>query len=721
MANGKVLEALVSIAGQVDPSLQKSLKQASGQFSGVKKAAKVTGAVVTAGMAAATAATVKAVEAAASYETSFAKTETLLTGTSEELQEYSESILKMSNDTGVAAGELTETVYSAISAGIDQADAIEFAGQAAKLAEGGFTDAETAVDVMTTALNAYGLEADKAGQISDYLITTQNLGKTTVDELASSVGKVIPIASAYGVEMDDLSTAYAQLTAGGIATAEAGTYLKSMLNELGDSGSTVSAVLQDQTGMSFAELTESGKSLGDIMEILGDSVGGDAGAFNELWSSSEAGVGALSLLNGGVESYNETLDAMRNSSGATEQAYGTMTDTLDHQIEVIKNLGTNFMISLGQKVLPYVSEVAEKAIPLITEAMDGMMETVCPILEKIAGALFPILVDVVGEAGEIFQQVAPFIQQVMSGVLSVIRQLAPTIMNIVQTILPLVLDVLNQIMPILMEVISAVLPVIQQLIVALMPVIETLLQALYPVISLVGDLISVLLPPIVSIINSLIPIITFVANIVSTVLIAAIQALSPVINGIIGMVGSLADIFSTVFSGIVGVVSKPINAIIALVNSAINAINEISVDVPDWVPKIGGSHFGFNIPTIPTFATGGFTDGVSIAGEAGTEAIISFDPAYRSENLSYWAKAGQMLGATDSDLLSLVEDAGGYNGGTTQEVNLGGVTFAPNITIQGSATKEDVIEAIRDAEPEFFDLLEDFIKHRGDDSYEPAY
>ena len=116
---------------------------------------------------------------------------------------------------------------------MDQADAIDFVASALKLAEGGFTDAATAVDVMTTAINAYGLSADDAAQVSDYLITTQNLGKTSVGELASSLGKVIPIAAAYGVKMDDLCANMSLLTKNGIATAEAVTYTKAMLNEIG--------------------------------------------------------------------------------------------------------------------------------------------------------------------------------------------------------------------------------------------------------------------------------------------------------------------------------------------------------------------------------------------------------------------------------------------------------------------------------------------------------
>lgn len=194
--------------------------------------------------------------------------------------------------------------------------------------------------------------------------------KTTVDELATSVGKVIPLASAYGVEMDNLSAAYAELTKGGIATAEAGTYLKSMLNELGDSGSTVSTVLMEETGSSFSELMDMGYSLGDVMDVLGTSVGGSAGAFNELWSSSEAGIGALSLYNAGAEQFNTTLDAMQTSAGATSAAYATMTDTTAHAQEELSNAAANLQISIGQQINPLI----EKLYGLGTNMLNFMAE-----------------------------------------------------------------------------------------------------------------------------------------------------------------------------------------------------------------------------------------------------------------------------------------------------------------------------------------------------------
>ena len=122
------------------------------------------------------------------------------------------------------------------------------------------------------------------------------------------------------------------------------------------------------------------------------------------------------------------------------------------------------------------------------------------------------------------------------------------------------------------------------------------------------------------------------------------------------------------------------------------------------------------VPTtsVKWYAQGGFTDGISIAGEAGTEAVLSFDPAYRSQNLSYWAKAGQMLGV-NSDFIDLF--SGQTSGGNTTEINLGQVSFAPNITINGNASKDDIVAALKQEEPEFFDLLDEFIAKKQEESY----
>ena len=133
---------------------------------------------------------------AVDFESSFAKVSTLLDSNVVDFTQYKNELLDASSETKVAVDEFSEAVYSSISAGVDQKEAIQFTTDAMKLAKGGFTDGAKAVDVLTTAINAYGLEASDATRVSDLLITTQNLGKTTVDELASSMGTVIPVANA---------------------------------------------------------------------------------------------------------------------------------------------------------------------------------------------------------------------------------------------------------------------------------------------------------------------------------------------------------------------------------------------------------------------------------------------------------------------------------------------------------------------------------------------
>lgn len=314
------------------------------------------------------------VDIGASFETALAKVSTIADTSKVSVGDLNKQILNTSGSMGVAAADIAEAAYQAISAGQDTANAVAFAGQASKLAAAGFTSSSSAVDILTTALNAYGLSADQATHVSDVLLTTQNLGKTSVDELSSSMGKVIPLAAAYGVTVENLSSGLAVMTANGIATAEATTYTKSMLNELGDAGSTVGKILQKQTGKSFAQLNAEGKSLGDVLQILYQSVGGSSTAFAGLWSSVEAGTGALSLASGGAEHFNDVLSQMQNSAGATETAYETMTDTFQHKVETMQTAAQNFGITLYDSLESSLSDATQWGTDCLTQLTTALSE-----------------------------------------------------------------------------------------------------------------------------------------------------------------------------------------------------------------------------------------------------------------------------------------------------------------------------------------------------------
>lgn len=306
------------------------------------------------------------------FESAMAKVGTIADTTKVPLESLSSQVLQVSGDMHIGANEIAEAAYQAISAGQDTGNAVAFAGQASMLATAGFTSTTSAVDILTTALNAYGKGADEAGHVSDVLLTTQNLGKTSVDELAGSMGRVIPLAAAYNVSLENLSSGLAIMTANGIATAEASTYTKSMLNELGDTGSAVGKILQQQTGKSFAELNADGKSLGDVLQVLYDSVGGNATKFAGLWSSVEAGTGALSLASTGADKFNGVLQQMQADSNLTQTAYDTMTDTMAYKLDGVKTNAQN----LGAALFDAVSGRLGEGVALAGGYLQTLSESV---------------------------------------------------------------------------------------------------------------------------------------------------------------------------------------------------------------------------------------------------------------------------------------------------------------------------------------------------------
>lgn len=301
----------------------------------------------------------------AEFESSFAQVETIMDTSQMSVEDMKSSIQNLSSEMGVSASELSGAVYNAISATGDTANAVSLVGDATRLATAGFTDAESALSVLTTTINAYGMSAADAESISDSLIQTQNLGVTTIDQLASAMGKAISTASAYNVNLGNLESAYVSLTKAGISTEESTTYISSMLNELGDTGSEVGKILKKETGKSFGTLMKEGKSLGDVIEVLSDHVDGSAEALMNLWGSAEAGKAANAIVSQGLDTFNDNLEKLQNSAGTTEKAYSTMADTLEHKTQMVKTEAQNLAISIYEQIKPALSDIADAALEFI--------------------------------------------------------------------------------------------------------------------------------------------------------------------------------------------------------------------------------------------------------------------------------------------------------------------------------------------------------------------
>jgi len=357
---------------------------------------------------------------------------------------------------------------------------------------------------------------------------------------------------------------------------------------------------------------------------------------------------------------------------------------------------------------------------------------------------------------QMINQLMPLIQQIAATVLSAFAQIAsaviPVLVELIGAILPVIIDLINQMLPILIQILNMLTPILNMIVSLLQPILNLIISLVEPILNLIMSAITPLINIFMSLINTVLqpimPILQALANIFTSVLGAAIQAIQPIVQSLISIFQGLIDFITGVFAGnwsqawngvvqvfgglwdgLVAIVKAPINAVIGLINGAINALNSISVTIPDWVPIVGGNTFGINIPNIPMLATGGFTDGVSIAGEEGMEAVISFDPAYRDQNIAIWQKAGQLLGTlgtssgegagltnTAGKLLSLDDFSLGSLANNTSTViyyDFSGFTWSPQIQTEGSGEDaDDFMARLKAHEAEFFDWLEEFIQAR---------
>lgn len=392
------------------------------------------------------------------------------------------------------------------------------------------------------------------------------------------------------------------------------------------------------------------------------------------------------------------------------------------------------LIDLINQLLPVIMQIIQAVLPVLVEFINALL----PVLMQIVQAILPVFV-------QLISALLPILSQIVTAIMPVIIQLLntilPIIMQIIQAVLPILIQILNMLTPILNMIVSLLTPILNLIISLVEPILNLIMSAITPLINIFMSLINTVLQPIMPILQAL-------ASIFTSVLGAAIQAIQPIVQSLISIFQGLIDFITGVFAGnwsqawngvvqvfgglwdgLVAIVKAPINAVIGLINGAINALNSISVTIPEWVPVVGGNTFGINIPNIPMLATGGFTDGVSIAGEEGMEAVISFDPAYRNQNIAIWQKAGQLLGTLGSSsgenagltntagkLLALDDFSLGSLANNTSTViyyDFSGFTWSPQIQTEGSGEDaDDFMARLKAHEAEFFDWLEEFIQAR---------
>lgn len=564
---------------------ESKVSKSSSKFAG---AAKTAGLAIGGAFVAATAATIKF---GSEFEQGLANASTLIDTSVTDMDGLQQKLLDLSDSSGIAASELTGSLYTALSSGVpateDMSEAMGFLEKSTKLAKSGFTDVDTAVSTTSKVLNAYNMDVSETDKVHKILMQTQNKGITTVGELGSVLANVTPTASAMGVSFEQVGAALATMTAAGTPAATATTQLNNLIAELGKKGTTAAKNLDAATkgtkyaGMSFTDLQAAGVPLNEVLDLMGDYADANGISMIDMFSSIEAGKAALSLAGENSAKFTENLSAMGTQVDVVGDAYDKVTETSGEQFSRLLNELKNIAIDLFDQMGPLIDE----ALPILKDLLDQIV----PLFMDLTGEIMPILVDL-------------------------FELLLPPLMDLVDQVLPPLVDLFNQLLPPLMGLLEAILP----------PLIDVFNILLEPLL----DLIDELLPPLLELfdklkpaIEALSPVISFLANLLSGALGSAINLISPLIEGLADILGGLLDFITGVFtgdwdkawSGLVSIFTGIFNMIPAAVEGVINGAIGLINGILKGINKVAGSIGLPEVPLInkvelPRFHTGGIVD-----------------------------------------------------------------------------------------------------------------
>jgi len=365
----------------------KKIQASQGKLAGV---AKGVGAAFAAAGAAIVAGLVASVKKADEFNKEFANVSTLVDTSAVNMGKMQAQLLGLDSRLG-SATELTNGLYQAISASVDPAKAVEFVGEAAKFAKAALIDTNTAVDVITTGLNAYGLEAEKATQISDQLFAVVKLGKTNGAELSSVIGQIIPMAANLGVGFDELGASIAIETRQGVSAAESTTQLGSIMTAMMKPSEDLKAAL---TRLGYESGEAAIKALGfkGTIEALNDSTGGSKEKLAGMFNNVRALKGVMALTGKGAADFSSVLDEIKNSAGATDVAFGKQQLTF----ETLRNTMDKAVIQIGNSFLPMVYG-AVKSVNSFFEKNKAQITGILSNLPEVTERTFRLIKDIMKE------------------------------------------------------------------------------------------------------------------------------------------------------------------------------------------------------------------------------------------------------------------------------------------------------------------------------------
>lgn len=675
---GKELQAVVNLAGSIDPSLGKAIESAQKKISGLNVKALAVGAAV-GGIAVATGKAVVEAgkylkdlgsqfdEAADAIRIGTGATGDALDGLLDDFDEVYKSVPTTMEDASKAIADYNTRL------GLTGPQLQEISKQALQVSDMLGDDLGGVIEESSQAFQQWNIDAENMGGAMDYIFKVSQSTGMGFTDLMSNMQKFGPQLQEMGYSFETASALMGQLDKAGVNVEEVLGAMKKSVGALAKEGISAS----DGLAMYYEQIKNAGTAA-EAASIASEIFGTKAGS--TMAAAIRDGTLAVGDLTESLLENGETI------AGAAEDTYdfAERLQIMKQGLEVALKPMANTVFDGLNKFMPVLQKLMEQIVPVISDAV----EAAAPFVEEFLMGAADALEDVLPLISQLSADLLPILTQLMSTLLppllSLVQTLLPPLMQIVGAILPPIASLLSTILPMITQIVSAVLPVLVQIISALLPVITPLLEV---ALQIVNDVIMPLLPPLMQIVQALLPPLVSLLNLVMPILSPLLALLQPIAS----VLGTIADVIAKIVSFGSGVISK-------------------------IAGLFGGGGGGGGVSG---FATGGFTSGPSIAGEDPrypTEAVISFNPAYRSENLEYWAKAGQMLGASNESDYELL------SGGSSTSVvyDLSGLSFSPQIKIEGDTDEDALIRKLRELEPEFIDFVLEALSRREGGAYVTA-
>lgn len=370
-------------AGKVLDGFNNQLGKTTGMSNGAKMALAGIG-IAAAGMA------IKigkdAVDAAVDFQASMSNIATLVDTSKESMDEMGKAVLEMSKEVPVSIADLTTALYDVRSAGISAEGAMNVLKQSAVLATAGLGTTQEATDILTSAINAFGLDAKQSDKWANVFFESVKAGKTTVAGLAQGFGQIAPLANAVGVKFEELMAITSAMTTSGLDASIAYTQVRATISNLQKPTKEMQEIF-DKLHITNIQNEIQNKGLTETIRELTKATDGDNQMLAKAFGSVEALNAVMMLNNDTGKLAIELTKGMTDNVYEMDAAFQKQKETTEAQMKTFKNSYNIVLIQLGTVILPAVN----KALGGMIKAMEWITssETIST-LKAVGNALKPI-------------------------------------------------------------------------------------------------------------------------------------------------------------------------------------------------------------------------------------------------------------------------------------------------------------------------------------------